>query len=267
MNEPSYSSQLDAEPELIHPNEASRPQFYIRLTPPTLTRVLLVANVVVFVGMIAYGYWALGTWNGTQDGRVLYFFGAKDNAAIDAGETWRLFTAMFIHIGPLHLLFNLYALNALGPMVEGYFGHMRFAAIYLVAGLAGSVASYWQTDVLSAGASGAIFGLAGAITVYFFKYRENFGVRGRAILQNMLVIIGFNLVLGFSVPGIDNWGHIGGLVGGALMAIGLLPQYQRPGVFIVGRQAIEEQDRRLVEFVWVMIVLLLLWFAFQWAGQ
>jgi rhomboid protease GluP len=266
VNEPIHPLP-EARPEPPYAAAGSRPQYYIRLTPPTLTRVLLAANVAVFVGMIVYGYWAFGTWDGTQDGRVLLTFGAKDNVAIDAGEIWRLFTAMFIHIGPLHLLFNLYALNALGPMVEGYFGHSRFAAIYLVAGLAGSVASYWRTDALSAGASGAIFGLAGAITVYFFKYRENFGARGRAILQNMLVIIGFNLVLGYSMPGIDNWGHIGGLIGGALMAVGLLPQYQRPGAFVVGQQAIAEQDRRLVEFAWVMGVLVLLWLTFRWAGQ
>ncbi len=104
--------------------------------------------------------------------RVLIDVGAKVNEAIAIGQTWRLFTAMFIHIGVFHLLVNLYALYALGPLVEGYFGHARFLAIYLVGGLFGSLASYAFSDAVSAGASGAIFGLAGAITVFFTVHIE-----------------------------------------------------------------------------------------------
>ena len=137
---------------------------------------------------------------------------------------------MFIHIGVFHLLFNLYALYALGPLVEGYFGHLRFLAIYLVGGLFGSLASY------------ALFGrrLRRRVGRHLRPGRRNHRLlpnvsratsahAAAAILQNMLFIIGLNLVFGLTMPGIDNWGHIGGLVGGALVALGLLPQVQDAG--------------------------------------
>jgi rhomboid protease GluP len=215
-------------------------------------------NVAMFVVMAAYGFFVYGTINGTEDMGVLALFGAKVNQLILDGEYWRLFTAMFIHIGPFHLLLNLVALNALGPLVEGYFGHWRFLAIYVVAGLAGSLASYAFSPIPSAGASGAIFGLAGASVVYFYFFRENFGTRGRALLQNILFVIGLNLVLGFVVSGIDYYGHIGGLVGGALAAYGLLPRYRAPLVTMAGEQVLEEQARHVAYALWVLLLIGLL---------
>lgn len=234
------------------------PSFFIRLAPPTYTRVLLVANVVAFVVMIVYGYLAYSTLDGTQDMRVLRDLGAKVNPLIASGEVWRLFTAMFLHIGVIHLLVNLWALNVLGPMVEGYFGHRRFLIIYLLGGLLGSLASYAFSPVPSAGASGAIFGLAGATTVYFLRYRDYFGRRGRAILQNMVVIIGINLFFGLASQGIDNWGHMGGLVGGAILAWGLLPLYERPQVMRLESQAMQEERRLGAETVWALLYVSLL---------
>ncbi|NJN81120.1 MAG: rhomboid family intramembrane serine protease [Caldilineaceae bacterium] len=215
--------------------------------------------------MIVYGYLIYGQINGSEYMPVLVDFGAKVNPLVASGETWRLFTAMFIHIGVIHLLFNLYALNALGPMVEGYYGHLRFTAIYLVGGLFGSLASYAFSPVPSAGASGAIFGLAGAILVYFLRYRENFGARGRAILQNMLVVIGINLVLGLSLPGIDNWGHMGGLVGGALVAWGVTPRYTAPTAGLpLGPSPLAEEPRTWFETGWVLFCIAMLAFGVQW---
>ena len=242
--------------------------FHIHPSPSYLTYFLVGSNLLVFVAMIAYGYWEFGTWNGTEYQPVLVFFGAKVNELIIEGELWRLATAMFIHIGVIHLIFNLWALNALGPMVEGYFGHWRFSAIYFVGGLFGSLASYAFSPVMSAGASGAIFGLAGATTVYFLRYRENFGQRGRAILQNMVVVIGINIFFGLSQSGIDNWGHIGGLIGGALLAWGLLPRYKVPEIInSTGLQMLEEEDRSGAELTWVLICCALLWFGIEWATR
>lgn len=242
------------------------PRFYIEVAQPTVARVMIGINIVVFVAMIAFGWFFLRTWRGPEDMRVLYFFGMKVNEEIVNGQVWRLFTAMFLHIGAIHLLFNLYALYALGPMVEGYFGHARFTAIYLIGGLFGSLASYAFSPSPSAGASGAIFGLAGATTVYFLRYRNNFGQRGRAILQNMLVVIGINLVFGLSMSGIDNWGHMGGLVGGALVAWGLLPQYQRPQIVRLGAQPLEQENRLTWELGWTGLCILLLWLGLQYAS-
>jgi rhomboid protease GluP len=244
-----------------------RTQFQIRLSQPYVTRTLLVINLIVFVAMVVYGFVTFGTISGTEDMRVLVFFGAKVNELIAAGQTWRLFTAMFIHIGVLHLLFNLYALFALGPLVEGYYGHLRFLSIYLIAGLFGSLASYAFSPVPSAGASGAIFGLAGAIIVYFARYRENFGARGRAILQNMLLIIAINLVFGFTARGIDNWGHIGGLVGGALVAYGLLPRYKAPAVLQPGTQVIQQEERTTQSLLWVTVCVAILVFGIQFVTR
>ncbi|GIV76066.1 rhomboid family intramembrane serine protease [Litorilinea aerophila] len=258
MNRPElYAPRPTPDPQLGAPFPP-RPQFFIRLRPPWLTRVLLVSNLVVFVAMVVYGIVVYNDLNGTQNIYVLRTFGMKVNELIAQGEVWRLFTAMFLHIGVFHLLFNLYALYALGPMVEGYFGHLRFLAIYLLGGLFGSLASYAFSPVPSAGASGAIFGLAGAITVYFLRYRENFGPRGRAILQNMLIVIAINLFFGLSVPGIDNWGHLGGLAGGALVSWGLLPRYRPPAFIVFGPQALEEEPRTWQEVAWVLFCLALL---------
>lgn len=232
----------------------AHPEFYIRRTPPTYTRILIGINLAVFILMIAYGYLVYGVWNGPENLRVLVDMGAKVNILIMEGQYWRLLTAMFLHIGVIHLLFNLYALYALGPMVEGYFGHARFLSIYFVAGLCGSLASYAFSPAISAGASGAIFGLAGALTVYFLKYRDNFGRQGRAILQNMLVVIAINLVFGMTMSGIDNWGHIGGLVGGAATAWGVLPRYKTPAVVRLGPQELETEARMTSEMMWVFIL-------------
>jgi rhomboid protease GluP len=229
-------------------------------------RYLLGANVAMFVLMTLFGIVYIGDWNGTQNGQILILFGAKVNQLIAQGQVWRLFSAMFIHIGIIHLLFNLYALNALGPLVEGFFGHRRFLSIYIIGGLWGSVASYAFSQALSAGASGAIFGLAGATTVYFLRYRENFGARGRAILQNMLVVIGINLVFGLSMQGIDNWGHMGGLVGGAAIAYGLLPVYRAPAPLQFGAQPLVEEPRSNTEWFWVIGHVILLVLAIQQIG-
>ena len=249
--------------------------FAIRLTPPTLTYVFIGACLAVFFLEIGYGFWRYNTWTGSQNTTVLVDLGAKVNQYILLGEWWRLFTAMFLHIGVMHLLFNMWALFAIGRLVEAYFGHVRYAIIYLLGGLFGSLASYAFSPSVSAGASGAVFALTGATAVYFFRYRDNFGSHGRAVLQNMLFIIVINLAFGFAGSGVDNWGHIGGLVGGLLLAWGLLPQYAPPQITVSGNgpllSAAELMDparaaqplymavrqRTSAEVVWVLLVVLL----------
>jgi len=236
-----------AEPEL-----APRPTFYLRLSRPVVSRVIMVALLVGFVIEIVYGVLFYDTWMtfGGTDIMVLVDLGAKVNILIAAGEYWRLFTATLLHGGIMHLLFNLYALFAMGPLLEAYVGPLRFLAIYLLAGLYGSLASYAFADSISVGASGAIFGIVGATTVYFFRYRDNFGAQARAVLQNMVIIVAINLVFGLSAGNIDNWGHMGGLFGGALAAFGLLPRYRQPQV-VSGHHALEVEERRIAEAAWI----------------
>jgi membrane associated rhomboid family serine protease len=136
------------------------------------------------------------------------------------GEYHRLFTAMFMHYGVIHLLMNMWALWILGRALESWFGSLRFLAIYLVCGLGGNVAAYlFQPDALSAGASTAIFGL---FSVLFVALR-----RMRLSTASVIPIIVINLVFTISVPGISIAGHLGGFLTGALVAIGMAYAPQR----------------------------------------
>ncbi len=143
--------------------------------------------------------------------------GVKSNEAILQGQFWRLFTPMLLHGSLLHLGFNMYALYALGPTLESYYGHARYLALYVLAGFAGNVTSFIFSPANSLGSSTAIFGLLGAYGVFLYQNRELLGGRGRRGLINIITIAVINLAIG-TMPGIDNWGHIGGLVGGVLFA-------------------------------------------------
>lgn len=175
---------------------------------PFLTYIFLGINLVVFLLMTIAG--------GSTNQQVLIAFGAKVNTLIQAGEVWRLLTSTFIHIGLMHLAFNLYALWALGPLTEENFGHRRFFMIYILSGLGGSIASFLFSSALSAGASGAIFGLLGALLYYSYKrpalWKSGLGM-------NLVVVILVNLGFGFVQPGIDNFAHLGGLVIGAITCV------------------------------------------------
>ena len=245
--------------------------FYVKQATPLVSRTLIGINLVIFLAMIGAGFLLFGVLNGTEDVRVLVLFGAKVNELIAEGQVWRLLTAMFLHIGVLHLLFNLYALYFLGPQVEGLFGHVRFTAIYFIAGLTGSLASYAFVPNLSAGASGAIFGLVGALVIYFLRYRDQFGDRGRAVLQNMLIIIAVNFVFGLNAPGIDNWGHLGGLIGGAVAAWGLVPQYRKPEPVVLTPELMADPripldlvPRQSAEITWAVVCLALIALGVAW---
>ena len=138
--------------------------------------------------------------------QVLGDYGSWPFGIAVEGQPWRLFTAMFLHVNLLHLLFNMYVLYLIGPQLERLFGHVRYLVLYLVAGLGGSVASFWFSDPhsVSAGASGAIFGLMAALVVA--------GHAVKADVTQVLVLIGINLAIGFLVGGIDWRAHLGGLV-------------------------------------------------------
>ncbi len=246
-----------------------RVAYAIPLARPIVTRVLIGLLLLVFAATFVAGLLLFGTFAGPTDLRVLYLFGMKSNEAILAGQIWRLFTAMFLHIGPVHLISNLIGLFMLGPIIEGHLGHWRFAAIYFIGGLFGSVASFALSPALSAGASGAIFALLGATILYFYRFRENFGQQGKDILRSMLVVLGLNLFLGLSVGNIDNWGHIGGLVGGLLVTAGILPRLRFPEPVHPGINRAERETHPVRDLLWVLFCSGLLvasfWLA-VWAG-
>ncbi len=178
---------------------------------PRLTYILLFINLLVFLGEMLRG--------ATNQTSFLIGMGAKYNPRLWMGEYWRLLTPLFLHAGWEHFLFNSFALFQLGSLVERFFGERRFFWIYFGAGLLGTVASVlFQPDTVSVGASGAIFGLVGAL-IYFSIRRPQVakGLFGRSFW----IVLGLNLVLGFVHPGIDYMGHLGGLIGGLLWAYAL----------------------------------------------
>jgi rhomboid protease GluP len=150
--------------------------------------------------------------------------GMKLNPAIREGELWRLVTPIFLHVGLVHLGVNMYSLYALGPAVEQFFRSGRMLFLYMVSGVSGVIFSLAFSAAPSVGASGAIFGLLGALGTFFFLHRRIFGPAARLHFRQIAMVAVLNLALGLS-PGIDNWGHVGGLLAGVALTWLLGPRY------------------------------------------
>jgi rhomboid protease GluP len=159
-----------------------------------------------------------------------FYFGGKINELILAGQLWRLFTPIFLHGSIIHIAFNMYALFNFGPGLELHYGRQRFLALFILSGFAGNVLSCMFSANPSLGSSTAIFGLLGAEGVFLYHNRVMFGDFARRALTQVVMIAGVNLVIGMT-PGIDNWGHIGGLIGGTLFAWFAGPLLHRDGLF------------------------------------
>lgn len=148
---------------------------------------------------------------------ILAAWGVKANNLIEQGQLWRLVTPMFLHGSILHIGFNMYALFYLGSTLEKFYRRERFLVLFLLSGFAGNVISFMFSPYPSLGSSTAIFGLLGAEGVLLYQNREIFGSAARRALSQVVMIAAVNLMIGLT-PGIDNWGHIGGLIGGTLFA-------------------------------------------------
>jgi rhomboid protease GluP len=218
----SQPQDLQPRPSLAPGTPEAQPQrvaVRLPLHRPVVTWVLLAAIAAVFLVEMLLG--------GSTDSDVLRRMGAKFTPLIAAGEYWRLFTSMFLHVGVMHLAFNGYALFIIGIELERLLGPGRFLSIYLLSGLFGNLASYAFSDSLAAGASGAIFGIIGAQAAFFLVHRERLGTWGTRRLGNIALILVLNLVWGFSQPGrIDNLAHVGGLLAGVALGWALAPRYE-----------------------------------------
>jgi membrane associated rhomboid family serine protease/Tfp pilus assembly protein PilF len=197
----------------------SAPQYY-QAAPrrfwPVATYILLALNFVFFGLEIHAG--------GADNTQVLLNFGASYGPYFRRGDYWRLVMPMFLHGGWLHILGNSYCLYILGPILERVYGYGRYLTIYVAAGVGGAFLSMTVSNNISVGASGAIFGIAGAMLVTGYAHRDAIPRRwGRAFGRGIIPFIALNLVLGFSSHGIDNWGHLGGLATGALLAFIIPP--------------------------------------------
>ncbi len=148
---------------------------------------------------------------------LLFSLFGKVNQLIMQGQFWRLITPILLHGSFLHIGFNMYALYIIGPMLEKKYGIWPFIGLYLIGGLWGNTLSFLLSPNPSLGASTAIFGLIAAQGVYVYKNRHLLGSAARPMLMNIAMVIIVNLMLGLS-PGIDNWGHLGGMLGGLFFA-------------------------------------------------
>ncbi len=211
--------------------EQPRRQITLRIpiVQPSLTLALITINMLVFVlGFIS-----------PELGETLFARGAsRAFEVLRGGEYYRLFTAMFLHAGLAHIFFNMYALYILGTQLEPVFGHLRFGLIYLFGGLAGSVLSVvmgladLRGAAFSVGASGAVFAIFGAEMIYLYRHREIMGERGRAQFRSLLWLLGLNFMVGIATSfggsriRIDNWAHLGGLLGGLVLTWMIGPRYR-----------------------------------------
>jgi len=180
---------------------------------PICTYAIIAVTTLVFIGQLIFG-------------DSFTFYGLKINDLIRQGEFWRFVTPIFFHANILHIFFNMYALYSIGLQIERPLGYPRFLMIYFFSGIAGVFASFLFTATPSLGASGAIFGLIGALAVFLYRHYHLFGAAGRNMLYNVVFIIILNLVISVSVPEIDLWGHVGGLVTGSVLAWVLAPVWK-----------------------------------------
>jgi membrane associated rhomboid family serine protease len=183
---------------------------------PFVTQGLIAANVGIYVLQLLMGAGLNANAGWIYEHGVLVSTAVGSNGqliGVAEGEWWRLVTAAFLHYGPLHLGMNMLVLWIIGPPLEEYFGHGRYALVYLVSGLAGSAgALLWSPNALTVGASGAIWGIMGAALVLEARKIWVFG--GQA-----MGLVVFNLAITFLIPGISIGGHVGGLIGGGLCAL------------------------------------------------
>ncbi len=197
-------------------------QVRVPLTKPLVTYVIMGITIAIYLLQMLsrplFGY------------DLLLAIGAKSNTLIQQGQFWRLITPVFLHVSLPHIAFNMYALYSFGTSLERHYGRRRFLLLYFLGGLGGFAFSYLFSPENSAGASTALFGVVAAEAVFLYYNRKWFGKEAVSALWNTVFIIGVNLVLGLA-PGIDNWGHLGGLIAGGVFAVLAGPVLNLRGVY------------------------------------
>jgi membrane associated rhomboid family serine protease len=228
-NEDPRPSQDEPVQTWSRPNQMQRQlvrtRFFLSRYPGLFTYLLIIINVIVFL------IEALNAHNFINiDVNTAMAMGAQNTPYIQmTGEYWRIFTSMFIHFGLLHIALNMLSLYFIGRVVEMVYGPWRYLTIYFLAGIAGGIVTYFFQDPnsVSAGASGAIFGVFGALGVFYFVNRHALGAYGRSAIANWLFWMALNFIWNFSAVGISITDHIGGLLSGMLLAYILLPRLGR----------------------------------------
>jgi len=230
----SFSGQEPGAPLAARPPEPVPTTQSVRVALPAVvpmaTYIILGFTVFVYLMQMAsvavFGYAS----NASQID-WLEVYGARFNTAIRMGEVWRFITPAFLHASVPHIFFNMYALLSIGSFLERHFGHKRFVLLYFLGAFSGNVFSFLLTgeNGYSVGASTAIFGLIAAQVVFFYQNRKLFGGQAKQAITNTAFIIAVNLLISLA-PGIDGWGHVGGLLGGAMFAWFASPRWEVAGI-------------------------------------
>ena len=226
MEQPTYenNAQRESVPPWSRPNSMQRSmvrtRFALSQNPRFVTNILVAVNVAVYI-VLAFLSKSL-----TIDTNVLVNAGAQVNLLVSQGQFWRIFTAMFLHFDIFHIGLNMLSLFFIGTAVEVFYGKWRYLVIYLLSGILGGVVTYFllPPETFAAGASGAIFGVFGALGVFYIANRRALGAYGRNAIFQWVFWLGLNLVWGFTTPGIGILDHIGGLVAGILISFLLIPK-------------------------------------------
>lgn len=198
-------------------SDAIKAEEVFKIKYPVVTIGIILINIFIFLMMYIFG-------KGSQDSYTLIKFGANNQYfVLQLKEYYRLFTSMFLHIGILHLFVNCYSLFIVGSQIESFFGKIKYIIIYIFSGLCGSLLSICFSNSISAGASGAIFGLLGSLLYFGYHHRLYLN---NAIRKQIIPLIVYNLLLGFLISGIDNAAHIGGLLGGILISMACGVKYK-----------------------------------------
>lgn len=195
--------------------KSKRVEKIFSMKKPLITNLIILTCVILFIAMYVFG-------NGSTSIKTLIDFGGNAVTYTKMGDYYRLFTSIFLHAGIIHLLCNMYSLYVIGPQVESFYGKIKYLSIFIISGISGSLLSTALSgnNSIGVGASGAIFGLLGSILYFGYHYRVYLG---NVLKSQIIPLIILNLIIGFTFSGIDNFAHIGGLIGGVFvsMAVGV----------------------------------------------
>lgn len=247
-------------------NQRRQVMLHIRVVRPIVTQALIAVNAIVFF----IAFYVMNDFERAN----FYDWGANNRQMVlQFGEIHRLFTAMFLHGSAMHIVFNMYALYAIGQTVERFYGHTRFAIVYFLGGLSGSILSVLLNgnNVYSVGASGAVFAIFGAEMVFIYKHRRLLGETGKAQLRQLIIIAGINFMFGIATAfnssgvNIDNWGHIGGFFSGLLLSWFIGPFFllkrhpNNPEAFITEDvNPLERQMQPVLAYVSFLLILIII---------
>lgn len=237
--------QQAAPPDFAPPHENEQPPI------PIVTYGMLFTISLVFLAMYVLGH-------GNIDS-VAERFGAKDSALIRQGQWWRFITPIFLHGSVLHLLTNGFSLYWLGSQIERIYGSRKYFLIYMLSGIAGNLLSFLLSPAPSLGASGALFGLIGAGIVFPLRYRSLVLPEARSrIVKQLVMVAAINLFISWEIPSIDKWAHVGGMIGGGIAALFLLPEV------LQDKEPTAGSRKLLNAATWAMAALVLFCAAEQW---